>query len=423
MRRAMAQDPAEFDPRKFLKDATAAARDLCEAALRGLRLRRPGAAHQAGAARENGGALRLRIDPRLPRAARFLIIAAFSGHDTLPAVSDADLANALRALAMDAVQAAKSGHPGMPMGMAEIAVALWDRHLRHNPANPAWANRDRFVLSNGHGSMLLYALLHLTGYDLPMEELQALPPAALEDAGPPGVRPYARAWKPPPVRSGRASPTPSAWRSPSGCWPREFNRPGLRHRRPPHLRLPGRRLHDGRHLARGLLARRHARPGQARSRSTTTTASRSTRRRATSRSGTPTTCRSASQAYGWQVIAERGRPRRRRRCTARSARRSARSPRPTLICCKTVIAQGRAAQGQHRRGARRAAGRRRKSPRRARPSAGAHPAFDIPAGRLRRLGRARAGERAERRWSKLLRRTTRGAIPDEAAEFLRRAGG
>ena len=79
--------------------------------------------------------------------------------------SAAELANAIRALAMDAVQQANSGHPGMPMGMAEIAQALWIKHLRHNPANPAWANRDRFVLSNGHGSMLLYALLHLTGYD------------------------------------------------------------------------------------------------------------------------------------------------------------------------------------------------------------------------------------------------------------------
>ena len=86
--------------------------------------------------------------------------------------SEAELANALRALAMDAVEAAKSGHPGMPMGMAEIAVALWGRHLRHNPANPGWANRDRFVLSNGHGSMLLYSLLHLTGYALPIEELK-----------------------------------------------------------------------------------------------------------------------------------------------------------------------------------------------------------------------------------------------------------
>jgi transketolase len=80
--------------------------------------------------------------------------------------------NVLRALAMDAVQKANSGHPGMPMGMAEIAEVLWRRYLRHNPANPHWFDRDRFVLSNGHGSMLLYALLHLTGYDLPMDELK-----------------------------------------------------------------------------------------------------------------------------------------------------------------------------------------------------------------------------------------------------------
>ena len=88
------------------------------------------------------------------------------------AASSADIVNAIRALAMDAVQKANSGHPGMPMGMAEIAEVLWRRFLRHNPKNPAWPDRDRFVLSNGHGSMLQYALLHLTGYDLPMEELR-----------------------------------------------------------------------------------------------------------------------------------------------------------------------------------------------------------------------------------------------------------
>jgi transketolase len=83
-----------------------------------------------------------------------------------------DLANAIRALAMDAVEAAKSGHPGMPMGMADIAEVLWNDFLKHNPGNPKWANRDRFVLSNGHGSMLIYALLHLSGYALPMAELK-----------------------------------------------------------------------------------------------------------------------------------------------------------------------------------------------------------------------------------------------------------
>ena len=82
------------------------------------------------------------------------------------------MANAIRMLAVDAVEKAKSGHPGAPMGMADIAEVLWNRHLKHNPANPHWMDRDRFVLSNGHGSMLLYALLHLTGYDLPIEELK-----------------------------------------------------------------------------------------------------------------------------------------------------------------------------------------------------------------------------------------------------------
>ena len=97
------------------------------------------------------------------------------------------MANAIRALAMDAVQQANSGHPGAPMGMADIAVALWDRHLQHNPADPHWANRDRFVLSNGHGSMLIYALLHLTGYPLPMTELKNFRQLHSKTAGHPEV--------------------------------------------------------------------------------------------------------------------------------------------------------------------------------------------------------------------------------------------
>ena len=90
-----------------------------------------------------------------------------------PATDRRTLANALRMLAMDAVEKARSGHPGMPMGMADIAETLWNRHLRHDPADPRWPDRDRFVLSNGHGSMLLYGLLHLTGYDLPLDELKS----------------------------------------------------------------------------------------------------------------------------------------------------------------------------------------------------------------------------------------------------------
>ena len=97
------------------------------------------------------------------------------------------MASAIRALAMDAVQQANSGHPGAPMGMADMAVALWGQHLRHNPTNPQWLNRDRFVLSNGHGSMLIYALLHLTGYALPMSELKNFRVLHSKTAGHPEV--------------------------------------------------------------------------------------------------------------------------------------------------------------------------------------------------------------------------------------------
>ena len=83
-----------------------------------------------------------------------------------------ELANAIRALSMDAVQKAKSGHPGAPMGMADIAEVLWNDYLKHNPTNPEWADRDRFILSNGHGSMLIYSLLHLSGYDLTIDDLK-----------------------------------------------------------------------------------------------------------------------------------------------------------------------------------------------------------------------------------------------------------
>ncbi|MCU0942207.1 MAG: transketolase [Hydrogenophaga sp.] len=106
---------------------------------------------------------------------------------TASPVSPQVQANAIRALSMDAVQAANSGHPGAPMGMADMAVALWGRHLRHNPVNPHWPDRDRFVLSNGHGSMLIYALLHLTGYALPMQELKNFRQLHSKTAGHPEV--------------------------------------------------------------------------------------------------------------------------------------------------------------------------------------------------------------------------------------------
>ena len=123
--------------------------------------------------------------------------------------------NTIRTLAIDAVQKAKSGHPGLPMGAAPMAYVLWTRFLKHNPADPQWPDRDRFVLSAGHGSVLLYSLLHLTGYDLSLDELQALPPVGQPDARAPGVRRHAgRRGDDRPARPGLRA-TPSAWRSPS----------------------------------------------------------------------------------------------------------------------------------------------------------------------------------------------------------------
>ena len=127
------------------------------------------------------------------------------------------MANAIRALAMDAVQEANSGHPDAPMGMADMAVALWHEHLNHNPANPHWPNRDRFVLSNGHGSMLIYALLHLTGYDLPMSELKNFRKLHSKTAGHPefGITPGVETTTGP---LGQGSPTLSGWRWLRSSW-------------------------------------------------------------------------------------------------------------------------------------------------------------------------------------------------------------
>src|SRR6476646_9843843 len=139
---------------------------------------------------------------------------------------DTDLANAIRALAMDAVEAAKSGHPGMPMGMAEIGVALWTRHLRHNPANPAFPDRDRFVLSNGHGSMLQYALLHLAGYELSMDELRRFRQLGSKTPGHPevGVTPGAETTTGP---LGQGISNAVGMAIAAKLLAEEFNRPGL----------------------------------------------------------------------------------------------------------------------------------------------------------------------------------------------------
>ncbi|WP_420920407.1 hypothetical protein [Burkholderia mallei] len=163
------------------------------------------------------------------------------------------MANAIRALAMDAVQQANSGHPGMPMGMAEIGVALWSRHLKHNPTTPHWADRDRFVLSNGHGSMLLYSLLHLTGYDLPIEELKNFRQLHSKTPGHPeyGITPGVETTTGPLGQGLRERGRHGARR---GAARRRVQPRRREDRRSSHVRVRRRRLPDGGHLARSVLA-------------------------------------------------------------------------------------------------------------------------------------------------------------------------
>ncbi len=126
-------------------------------------------------------------------------------------MSRKDLANAIRALSMDAVQKPILVIPARPMGMADIAEVLWNDFLKHNPTDPTWYDRDRFILSNGHASMLLYSLLHLTGYDLPLEELKNF--RQLHSKTPATRRLAIRqALKPPPARLDKVWRTPSGWR-------------------------------------------------------------------------------------------------------------------------------------------------------------------------------------------------------------------
>ena len=174
------------------------------------------------------------------------------------------LANAIRALSMDAVQAANSGHPGAPMGMADIAEVLWRDVLKHNPGNPGWWNRDRFVLSNGHGSMLLYSLLHLSGYPLTIDDIKKFRQLGSHTAGHPerdlrlGIETTTG-----PLGQGLGQRGRHGARREVVSRAVQQRRPG--DRRSPHLLFRRRRLPHGRHLARSRLARRHAQARQARS--------------------------------------------------------------------------------------------------------------------------------------------------------------
>jgi transketolase len=335
-----------------------------------------------------------------------------------PSASDRDLANAIRALAMDAVEAAKSGHPGMPMGMAEIAVALWRRHLRHNPADPAWPNRDRFVLSNGHGSMLLYALLHLTGYALPIEELKRFrqlgskTPGHPEYGHTPGVETTTG-----PLGQGIANAVGMALAE--RLLAAQFNRPGfdlvdhytyvflgdgcmmegISHEACAFAGTQGLGKLIAFYDDNGISI--DSEKGQIRQWFTDDVPKR-------------------FAAYGWQVIpAVDGHDVEAVDRAIRKAKRE--KTRPTLICCKTTIAKG--APKKANTGAAHGAPLGAEEIAATRQAIGwPYPPFEVPQGVLDAWDAREPGKRAERRWNLLFKKYS-AAHPAEAAEFTRRTHG
>jgi transketolase len=339
-----------------------------------------------------------------------------------PTVSDGELANSLRALAMDAVEAAKSGHPGMPMGMAEIAVALWRRHLRHNPTNPAWPNRDRFVLSNGHGSMLLYALLHLTGYDLPIEELKRFRQLGSRTPGHPeyGYAPGVETTTGP-LGQGFANAVGMALAE--KLLAAQFNRPGfdlVDHYT--YVFMGDGCMMEGISHEAGSFAGTlglgkliafyddngisiDSEKGQIQHWYTDDVPKR-------------------FAAYGWQVIPNvDGHDVEAVDKAIRKAKREAkrRPARPTLICCKTVIAKG--APKKANTGAAHGAPLGAEEVAATRAAIGwPHPPFEIPQA-VRDAWDARdAGKKAEKKWNSLLKKYA-AQFPEDAAEFHRRVAG
>ena len=329
------------------------------------------------------------------------------------------MANALRMLAADAIEKSRSGHPGAPMGMAEIAEVLWNRHLKHDPNDPSWIDRDRFVLSNGHGSMLIYALLHLTGYDLPIEQLQRFRQLHSRTPGHPevGVTPGVETTTGP-LGQGLANAVGMALAE--QLLAAEFNRPG--HTIVDHMTWAfvgdGCLMEGISHEACGLAGALQlgklvvfyddngiSIDGEVQGWFTDDTAQR-------------------FRAYGWNVIAGiDGHDAQALDAAVRSARRRARSadPRPTLICCRTQIGKGapnkagtEAVHGAPL-GAEELAATRRALGWTAAP-------FEVPED-VREAWDARArGARAHARWNEAFE-DYRTAYPQLAAELLRRSGG
>ncbi len=332
--------------------------------------------------------------------------------------SEAELANSIRALAMDAVEAAKSGHPGMPMGMAEIAVALWKRHLRHAPANPDWPNRDRFVLSNGHGSMLLYSLLHLTGYALPIEELKRFrqlgsrTPGHPERGCAPGVETTTG-----PLGQGISNAVGMALAE--RLLAAQFNRPG--YELVEHFTYvfmgDGCMMEGVSHeacalagtLGLGKLIAVYDDNGISIDSD-----------KGEIRQWYTDDVRRRFESYGWQVIANvDGHDVEAVDKAIRKAKRE--SARPTLICAKTIIAKG--APTKANTGAAHGAALGEKEVAATRQAIGwSHPPFEIPRAVYDGWNAREAGKRAERRWQKLFRGYQK-EFPAEAAEFERRVKG
>src|SRR5688572_17466317 len=328
-----------------------------------------------------------------------------------------ELANAIRALAMDAVQQANSGHPGMPMGMAEIADVLWNDHLRHNPANPAWPDRDRFVLSNGHGSMLLYSVLHLTGYDLPIDELKRFrqlnskTPGHPEYGCAPGVETTTG-----PLGQGISNAVGMALAE--RMLAAEFNRPELEivdHHTYVFLGdgcLMEGVSHESCALAGTLKLGKliavyddngisiDSDKGQIRQWYTDDVKRR-------------------FEAYGWQVIGVDGHDAQAVDKALKKAKRE--KERPTLIMAKTVIGKG--APTKANTGAAHGAPLGEKEVAATREALGwSHPPFEIPKPVYEGWDARKRGAAAERRWKKLLSAYD-AQHPEAAAEFRRRMAG
>jgi len=339
-----------------------------------------------------------------------------------PPAPEHEMANALRALAMDAVQAANSGHPGMPMGMAEVAVALWHRHLSHDPANPGWPNRDRFVLSNGHGSMLLYALLNLTGYELPMSELKRFRQLGSKTPGHPehGLAPGVETTTGP---LGQGISNAVGMAIAEKLLAADFNRPG--HDIVDHRTYAF--LGDG-CMMEGISHECCALAG---------TLGLSKLIAVYDDNGISIDSEKGSikqwytddvrrrfESYGWQVIAnvDGHDIEAMDRALKKAKRESKRSGgKPTLICAKTVIGKG--APTKANTGGAHGAPLGEKEIAATREAIGwKYPPFEIPENVRAGWDAKEAGKRAQRRWKRVFNAYEK-AYPELAKEFLRRVSG